>query len=790
MSAKRGPGSKCSILKQGQQCMAKAKKKTGQLSISQEAQEQAQRIVEHYHELADNVRASTERQAAETALAEINALSEAAQFALLKALGREKSVDAADLLVAINELSLQKSVRKEARRVLIQLASARVYPQWRPPTEQPPAIGMQVEDIPRRFLEGTMTDSLATGEVQITLAFEQGEGFREVQLFGFLLDFWHDGVKDGFSQVMSKRSYEKTAARMKSYSSEVEIKDCSLTEGRRLIQDALATNKRTGTQPHFEFRRHLPLINQLILEAPDLEEEEEEENEEAVTIEDLAPLDVIITFVNSYFAGKFSTAYQLLAADSPLRDNLSQEMWDESRKAWFKAAHPESLEPNLLWERPAQKSGLWLPNIVSARHNATGKTIEAGWSVEMDDASEGYSFPELPGASAVYSETKRHWFWVSYTLAQEEDQWRIQFMTDEASEALNLPTEDLRKKIDEHDRAITEITYKNKPDAPDALVHVEDISRNLLQAASYIDALLARSYDDYQLYVEASQRMQLFGFSERSLVYLEQVAERFEQHRAAALRAMSAMQRIRGQFYEDEGDIKRAERFLELAQAGLRESLAIEDRFETHISLAEVLIDGAENNDLDEARDHLLQAKAMLPPDSKGDEAHIEMHLGEIEMEQGRAEEALEHYQRVVELEPESASSWEDLAFAHKELDNYEEAEDSFRRALALEPENEDLIWSLGELYLTDERYEPAIQLFEDALEKNPDSAQLNMFLGSAYLEAGDSRQAEIFIARAEKLDPEHPTVQLLRRSLEVQKKNRTSLPAHKGTTKFRKKRR
>ena len=70
-----------------------------------------------------------------------------------------------------------------------------------------------------------------------------------------------------------------------------------------------------------------------------------------------------------------------------------------------------------------------------------------------------------------------------------------------------------------------------------------------------------------------------------------------------------------------------------------------------------MLIDRNENNDLDEARNHLLTAKAMLPADSAGDEAHIEMHLGEIAMEQDRAQEALEHYQRVAELEPDSASS-------------------------------------------------------------------------------------------------------------------------------------
>ena len=134
----------------------------------------------------------------------------------IKSLAGKKILDAADLLVAINELSPQKSVRKEARRALLQLASARVYPQWKPSAEQPLVAGVEFLNIPHRFYEGTMTDSLDTGEIQLTLAFEQGEGYKEIQLFGFLLDFFYDGVKECFSQVMSKRRYENTVAEMAS----------------------------------------------------------------------------------------------------------------------------------------------------------------------------------------------------------------------------------------------------------------------------------------------------------------------------------------------------------------------------------------------------------------------------------------------------------------------------------------------------------------------------------------------------------------------------------------------
>src|SRR5207245_6475938 len=88
---------------------------------------------------------------------------------------------------------------------------------------------------------------------------------------------------------------------------------------------------------------------------------------------------------------------------------------------------------------------------------------------------------------------------------------------------------------------------------------------------------------------------------------------------------------------------ERGDHVQELGEEALRESLSLENSFEAHISLAEILIDEKEH--LDEAEDHLLQAKAMV--NDPADEAHIELHLGEIAFEQKQYEDALKHYQHV-----------------------------------------------------------------------------------------------------------------------------------------------
>jgi Uncharacterized conserved protein (DUF2203) len=106
------------------------KKKATSLPVSQEELMQVQHLLAQVHQMANKLQSSVNENEAHDALTEINALSEGAQMALLKALAKEHDTDAADVLIAVNELSPIKNVRKEARRSLIQLEELRVYPQW------------------------------------------------------------------------------------------------------------------------------------------------------------------------------------------------------------------------------------------------------------------------------------------------------------------------------------------------------------------------------------------------------------------------------------------------------------------------------------------------------------------------------------------------------------------------------------------------------------------------------------------------------------------------------------
>jgi tetratricopeptide (TPR) repeat protein len=757
--------------------MTKIKKRTPQIPVSLENTSQAQDVLERYHEIARNLHESTNQAQAEAALAEINNMPEGAQMALLKDLSKEHHTDAADFLVAINELSPAKSVRKEARRSLIGLQGVRIYPQWSPPVDRTPAV--EVTSSPLRFWKGKVTDSRDVGEVQLALGFEQEDNPSQVRVIVFLLEFFRDGVKDFFTRTGNKRTVENFFAEMETHLTDVETKDCSLAQARRLILEALDVNKRNGTQPHKDYRFNSSLVHQLILEVSDLEEDdleeevgpEEELDEDTIDLHGLSPSEVVVNFVEFWVNGDFELAYALLSANSTLREGLSKDEWIERREAWLEVVDPRELKPDFIHEREHEESRIWLPGLVSAKRSATHKEFEVGWSIELEETPLTYTLTEVPQPTAVYEATQRHWYWTSYTLVQEENEWRIQSMTDEAAIALTLPIEELQKRISKQDKFLNEYTAKHKPknlNNEKTQQYLDAVVWRIMQSVFYTEALIKKLPLDYALYSDVLTRLVAVAHYEHGLIYLEPLAQQFPD--ASRLRQLAAFQRELSNRFFDEGDDGGGQRFSDLAAETLRKLLSLENGFEAHISLAEVLID--ENEHLDEAEDHLLQANAMVT--DPADVAHIELHLGEIAFEQKQYENALQHYQHVANYNSNSAESWASLATVYKMLEQYDEAEANYKRAIELEPDNEDYYYSLSEMFSAINEPEKAIEVLEEGLIENPDSVILYMFLAMRYVDIGDYRQAELFLEKAERLEPDGLMGQMLHQTIDLMKHERT----------------
>ena len=770
-----------------------SKKKVQKVTVSQADEAQAQEVLEQFHTLAGELRSSKNQQEAEAALSTITGLPEAAQVALLLALSKERHSDAADVLIAINQLSPEKSIRKEARRSLIRLEEARIYPQWEPPVERTSpfeairsAMNMEEAGNPPRFWKGILSDTRDSGQVQLMLMWEQGKDYKDVRILGFLLEFWHDGVKDFYTRIESKRIADSLIEQIKT---EEETLDCSLAKGRRLIEEALTVNKKHGTPTHKDFRLSISLINKLVLENPDIVEEEleefeeDEEDEEAVEIDpDLPPVQVVTSFVEAWVDEDYPMAYNLLADGSRLREGLTEEEWVERREEWAEDARPDYLRPGFVKERQARKSGIWLPSTFSRNAAQTYKEIDAGWSIVLEDTAEKDILPELPQETVLYEETGRHWFWVCFKLVEEPGGWRIDDMVDEGKNAQSIPAAELRKRIEQHNQEIQKITKKHPSTDPDALEYVDEVLFHIMEVTNYDDALIAKDPLDKKAYLDAVSRAALFGDHERSIVYLEGIARYYPEEQAEAWRQIGSHQLKVSEKYYEEDDVVRGERLLVLAEEILRKSLTMEDSVNALLTLADVLHDMGGDDKLEEAELELRKAQAMTKDEKLLED--IESELGHMAMDRKMYEASLSHYQRLVTMNPSYPNARYNIGRAYQKLEYTQEAIANFKQAIEIEPDNLNAYADLSTAYVNENQVSMARRVLEDGAAANPDTVDLQLLLVSNYIESKDYVRAEEWMKKAESIDPDDETVQMFRQILTISKLQ----PAfHSNIKKFRK---
>ncbi len=737
-----------------------ARKEDTTQAVSQGDAAQVQRLLRQFHKIANNLHTSTSQNEAETALADVINLPEAAQLALLKALSKERDADAADMLLAINELSPNKAIRKEARRSLIRLQEAHIYPKWNPPIER--SLAIQASANPPRFWKGVVTNTFDSGEAQLLLCWEQGEEYSQARILGFLLEFWHDGVKDFFTEVASKRHIETHIAEMQASAPDLETTECTLAEGRRLIQDALDVNKRYSTIPHRDYRNNLSLVKHLVLDATDVGEDQGIGS----TGRGMTPQEVVTSFVESLTSDNYGLAYDLLTDESSIREGLSREAWIEHRRAWAEEADPANFKPEFIRELEQKQGGIWLPNRLKESQSSTRKQFDTGWSIEINDTPLSEGIKELPMGTAVNTVTQRHWFWTRYTLVKVEDAWRIESMTDEGANAQSLPVAELQKRVAEHYKQVDRITKKRKPTDPDALRYLQEILWHLGQGLHYTDALIVKSPLDDAAYENAAQYLLALNKLERAVVYFEALYQRFPDKKNENLLQLAAMQWQLGNSLLEEGEDEASARYKQLAETHTRESLALDNNYMGHILMSQLLKDNAER--LDEAEDHLNQAKTLNT--SELIEIAVENDLGEIAMGREQYDQALQHFQRVAELDPNIAESWYDVAEAYNLLENVEAAATNYRHAIQLEPDNIDYYSALSRMYMEHEQLARSQEVLEEGLRANPDSAELRAFLALVMSESGDYRAAEALLDEAERINPDLEMIEMFRMLLNVNK--------------------
>lgn len=91
--------------------------------------------------------------------------------------------------------------------------------------------------------------------------------------------------------------------------------------------------------------------------------------------------------------------------------------------------------------------------------------------------------------------------------------------------------------------------------------------------------------------------------------------------------------------------------------------------------------------------------------------------------EQDQMEEALQAYDKAIELDPQFTSAWDGKGLALYGLGRYEEALQAFDKAIELDPQLENSLCNKGLALYGLGKDEEAIEAFDKAIELNPQSA-------------------------------------------------------------------
>lgn len=730
-------------------------KKEGELQISPEETTQSEDLFSHYPTIAEQLHASADQAQAEAALKDILNLSEAAQIGLLKSLAKTNRSDAADILAALNAFSPSKEVRKEARRGLIRLEAGKTTPQWKSPVTQAPAVQLNTPNPPR-FWKGFATQSREEGEVQLILCWEQGYDYGEARLFGFLLDFWSNGIKEVFTHTATKRKIEEQLRTMRTEAADFPLLPCTLTTGKRLIEEALAINAWRKTPPHEGYNLHLPTLNSLIFHVAD----PGPDDSQTFMTPNMEEQEVAVNFIGAWSFGDYGLAYDLLTPDSPILDNLERTEWIQRHRDWFDEAHPTRMELNFVHEQEVKQSAIWVPN--AAPQPANKKTLEVGWALELLETPLSGTLPEMPMGTAVNKETGRRWFWTNFILVKKNNVWRIQNIQDEGAALQGLATNELQKRIKEAEEIIDK---KVKQQDKDPQTFVEEMSWRLGQFLHLYDALIAQLPLDYTVNEEAYSRSVLTGNPERTMVYLERLTQRFTENRVDALRRLGSTMAELAFRYDDPNLKGRRDHLLQRSEELLRETVTLDGSAMSHALLAELLMSIERN---DEARTEFLKSQELLANEADNPDAaaSIEAGLGNIAMRQERFADAIPYLKRVADIKPNYPGVWFSLGFAYRLLGQFDEAEFYYQKERENGTDDVRLYSELTAIYMQRAEIGKAQTLLEDALQLQPQSAYLNALLASVLAEKGDRRRALKYLEEAERIDPNSDFIPAVRQQI------------------------
>ena len=133
-------------------------------------------------------------------------------------------------------------------------------------------------------------------------------------------------------------------------------------------------------------------------------------------------------------------------------------------------------------------------------------------------------------------------------------------------------------------------------------------------------------------------------------------------------------------------------------------------------------------------------------------------NLGVLLRNQGRIEEAMEHYHKAIQLNPNYSESLNNLGYALAGKGRFDEAIENYRKAIQINPDFSALN-NLGFALAAQGRFDEAIENYRKAIQINPTNVIALDNLGRALASQGRFDEAIENFHKAIQINPNHPDV-------------------------------
>ncbi|MBA3823858.1 MAG: tetratricopeptide repeat protein [Ktedonobacterales bacterium] len=693
--------------------------------------------------MAAAVRAATDRAGMTAALAPIMAQGAGEQLAFATTLGNQRDVvatDAADLAEALAELASDKAAAKEARRSVIRLRSAG----FRAGVTVPRLIVARTETPEARaaltFAQAWASRTRERSEVQLAIAWTRANG--EVDAYLLDLNIWEGHIHSTqHVETGTLRRLERehlTPMREKDHFTWAEI---TLPQARGLIEATLDQGEWRKTEQHDpEWRAQ----GDALLRRIQTDEVVADQSVHALLLDpDADAEEALVNFWGSWSFGDYGLAYDLLSTRHAIRERETRDDFINLRRQWIEEAHTARIQIGAVTPQSAEQAGgLWLPG--TAATTANRQNYAFFWSLEFVESPIAGQMPEMPIATIANPDTGRHWFWQAITMEREAGGWRLGRIRDEGLAAQSQPIDDLVKRSDEL-WVEAERAAETQPQSQEASRETSlKIFALAQESMSRGECALMRLMTDRPLHERLHDRAIQIAQWDRAAAITQRMLAHFSD-KARLFRDLSSLDFRKAQTYAEQNDEANTLRWLDLAAAAARESLALDRNAEVLTILGELQ---TARGELDEAETFLRESIELEP--SVGAWAD----LGDLLMRKEQSREAVSAFESAQKLDPASPQVRWRLGRALEMANRPEEARMVYEDAITTDPEDAMAHALLGNMMMEAQAYEDAAPHLERALQLGLVSAQLLLQLGFVAVGRGNFDQARSMLDQALQIDP------------------------------------